>query len=68
MSPGRTDYVLLSELPALQLAELRQWLPESYITREPHCSEPCIAYRDYEFWYDYCFRNNRSNATLDEQL
>ena len=68
VSPGRTDFVRLSELPAPQLAELRQWLPESYISSEPTGAEPCIAYRDYEFWYEYCFRNQITGSALEEQL
>lgn len=66
--PGRTDYIRLSELPALQLAELRQWLPDSYILREPSGTEPCIAYRDYEFWFEFCFRNKSGSRNLEEQL
>ena len=67
-SAGNTQYVRLSALPEAQLSEIRNWLPESYIMREPSKSEPCIAYRDYEFWYEYCYRNQAANSILDDQL
>lgn len=58
----------LSELPSPQASSLRDWLPESYLTKlEAGGSvvEDCIEYEDYEFWYEY---SRPDEGMLDEQL
>lgn len=63
-----TDYVRLSELPALQANSLLNWLPESYFTKletGETFADDCIEYEDYEFWYEY---SRKDETLLDEQL
>jgi hypothetical protein len=51
-----TEYIRLSELPAPQAQQLREWLPESFLTKleaQNGVMDDCIDYDDYEFWYDY---------------
>ncbi len=65
---GITEYIRLSELPAPQAVSLREWLPESYLTKLENggfLASDCIEYEDYEFWYDYS-RQDASN--LDDEL
>lgn len=65
---GTLEYIRLSELPGSQANILREWLPESYLTKlqeEGFVADDCIEYEDYEFWYEYS-RSDRSK--LDEQL
>lgn len=47
---------------------LRDWLPESYLTKleeEGSVAQDCIDYDDYEFWYEY---SRSDESALDEQL
>lgn len=47
---------------------LRDWLPESYLTKleeEGSLAHDCIDYEDYEFWYEY---SRSGESALDEQL
>ena len=65
---GTLEYVRLSELPGPQAAYMRQWLPESYLTKleeEGFVANDCIEYEDYEFWYEY---SRSDGSMLDEQL
>ncbi|EMR03636.1 hypothetical protein [Cesiribacter andamanensis] len=64
-----TDYIRLSELPAPQAQRLRDWLPESYLTKleQQHgVADDCIEYEDYEFWYDHS--RPSEDTRLNEQL
>lgn len=64
-----TEYIRLSELPAPQAQQLRDWLPESFLTKLEEgngLADDCIEYDDYEFWYDYS--RNSEDLLLNEQL
>lgn len=65
---GSTEYVRLSKLPTPQASSLRNWLPETSLTKleeEGSVAEDCIEYEDYEFWYEY---SRPDKEQLDEQL
>ncbi|WP_224999923.1 hypothetical protein [Cesiribacter sp. SM1] len=65
---GTTEYIRLSKLPTPQASSLRDWLPETYLTKLEEggsVAEDCIAYEDYEFWYEY---SRPDEEQLDEQL
>lgn len=62
-----TDFVRLCELPATQALSLRNWLPESFLTKlamSDSVADDCIEYEDYEFWFEYSSQDDM----LDEQL
>lgn len=68
---GTTEYVRLSALPGSQADLLRNWLPESYLTKleeEGSLAHDCIDYEDYEFWYEYTRSDKSELDPLDEQL
>jgi hypothetical protein len=59
----------LSKLPTPQASSLRNWLPETHLTKleeEGSVAEDCIEYEDYEFWYEYTRPDDKEQ--LDEQL
>lgn len=66
---GSTEYIRMSELPAPEAQQLRNWLPESFLTKLEEGNgvvDDCIEYEDYEFWYDYS--RPGTDDSLNDQL
>lgn len=54
-----TGYIQLSRLPFNQAIKLRNWLPDTSmitIKSDGYLVDDCIQYSEYEYWYDFLFR------------
>ncbi len=59
-------YIQLSRLPFNQAIKLRNWLPDtSLITvkAEGDLLDDCIQYSEYEYWFDFNFKEQNLAET-----
>lgn len=59
-----TEFVRLTNLPEKQAGSLLEWLPEAYLRKaggEENLPGYCVAYEDYEFWYEHFFSDEASH-------
>lgn len=62
------EFVQVSSLPYLQASKLADWLPiSSYLQLMVHNInlDDCVLYREYEYWFDYCYTKTERLVAMD---
>ena len=63
-----TGYIQLSRLPFNQAIQLRNSLPDTSLVTvrsEEGVLEDCIQYSEYEYWFDFTFRQDKEEVEFD---
>ncbi|MDN4166790.1 hypothetical protein QWY31_14860 [Cytophagales bacterium LB-30] len=62
------EFIQVSSLPGSQAQSLGEWLPiSSYIKLMVNniSLEDCVLYKEYEYWFEYCYQKAERLVQFD---